>query len=124
MEKELAAVNKRKSDHEKMQKKVDAIRRKSTDPSKWNAGELQTMVSWFKRPGDSKLPQRKEQLMEQYMLTCNRSETERNRLKEGEQPIIDDATAERDVAGEQPAYENNAGEEGIAEALLQMLTEV
>jgi hypothetical protein len=57
MEKELAAVNKRKSDHEKMQKKVDAIRRKSTDTSKWNAGELQKMVSWFKRPGDSKLPQ-------------------------------------------------------------------
>jgi hypothetical protein len=62
--------------------------------------------------------------MERNMLTCNRSETELNQLKEGEQPIIDDATAEKDVAGEQPAYENNAGEEWIAEALLKMLTEV
>ncbi len=62
-ERELAAIKKRKADQEKMQKKVDAIRQKSLDPTKWSTTELQTMVSWFKRPGDSKMPQRKEELM-------------------------------------------------------------
>jgi hypothetical protein len=62
-ERGLAAINKRKAYQEKMQKKVDAIPQKSLDPTKWRASDLQTMVSWFKRPGDSKMPQRKEELM-------------------------------------------------------------
>jgi len=53
----LDAERKRKEEFEKLCTKVVAIRMKSSDPSKWNASELQTMVSWFKRPGDSKLPQ-------------------------------------------------------------------
>jgi hypothetical protein len=64
-----------------MQKKVGAIKQKSTDPTKWNASKLQIMVFWFKRPRDSKLLQRKEQLLQCYLLTCNCSEQERNYLK-------------------------------------------
>ncbi len=60
----LDAERKRKEDFAKLQSKVDAIRQKNSDPTKWNASELQTMVSWFKRPGDSKLPQCKEQLLQ------------------------------------------------------------
>jgi len=100
------------------------------------------MVSWFKRPGDSKLPQRKDQLMQQYLRTCNRSEQERNWLKEGEEPVIDDvapdggnaevpppfndnANAEQGNTEVQPAVGNNDSDEGrVVEALLQIGTEV
>ncbi len=111
-----------------MQIKVDAIKQKSTDPTKWNASELQTMVSWFKRPGDSKLLQCKEQLLQRYLLTCNHAEQERNRLKEGEDPVIDDAAAAAAAAGGnaevQAAVGNNDGDEGgvvpAVKALLQI----
>ncbi len=72
---------------------MDAIRQKTNYPTKWNTSELQTMVSWFKKTGDSKLPQCKDQLLRRYLLICNRSEQERNRLKEGEEPVNDDAAA-------------------------------
>jgi hypothetical protein len=100
---------------------------KKSDPTKWNASDLQTMVSWFKRPGDSKLLQRKDQLLRRYLLTCNRSEQERNRLKEGEQPVINDnaTAAEGGQTEVQPAVGNNDSDKGrVVEALLQIGTEV
>ena len=72
---------------------------------------------WFKRPGDSKLPQRKEQLLQRYLLTCNRSEQERSRLKEGEEPVVDDPPANTTAA-----EDNDEGR--VAEALLQIGVEV
>jgi len=109
----LEAEQKKKDDLAKMQSKVDAIREKSTDPTKWTATELQTMASWFKRPGDSKLPLCKEQLLHRYLLTSNRSEQERSRLKEGEEPVVDDPPANTTAA-------NDNDEGRVAEALLQI----
>jgi hypothetical protein len=40
----------KKEEFEKLRAKVAAVRNKSSDPTKWNASELQTMVSWLKRP--------------------------------------------------------------------------
>ncbi len=59
-------------------------------PSKWNWTDLAVMASWFKRPGDKAPPSSKVDLLKWYYCTCNRSEQEQTRLKEGEQPIIDD----------------------------------
>jgi hypothetical protein len=74
------------------------------DPTKWNANKLQAMVPWFKRPGDSKIPQQKEQLLQRYLLTCNWSEQERNRFKEGVDPVIDEPNLPNpDDLMEQPA---------------------
>ena len=116
----LDAERKKKEEFEKLRAKVAAVRNKSSDPTKWNASDLQTMVSWFKRPGDSKLPQRKEQLLQRYLLTCNRSEQERNRLKEGEEPVIDDAAAEGGNAEALIPAVGNGDEGGVVEALLQI----
>ena len=81
------------------------------------------MVSWFKRPGDSKLPQQKEQLLLWNLLTCNRSEREGNHLKEGEEPMSDDQAAGLGNGEVLPAA--NSGDEGdVADTLLQIATEV
>jgi len=87
---ELQAIEKRKQQYENAKNKVNAIREKSSDPNKWNASELQTMVSWFKRPGDSNIPKRKEQLLQRYLLTCHRSELEPKRKKDDEPVVTDD----------------------------------
>jgi len=127
-QKVLDAERKRKDDLAKLLSKVQKIREKSTDPHKWSASELQTMVSWFKRPGDSKIPQRKEQLLRRYELTCHRSEQERNRLKEGEQPVIDDdppGNESNNVEVPPVSDDGNVAEGDVAEALLQIaVTEV
>jgi hypothetical protein len=72
------------------------------------------MVSWFKRPGDSKMPQRKDELMQYYLLTCNRLEQEQNCLKEGEHPV-------HNQEADEPLGE---AAKGVAEALIQMGTAV
>jgi hypothetical protein len=122
----LDAERKRKEDFAKLQSKVDVIWQKNSDPTKSNASKLQTMVSWFKRPGDSKLPQHKEQLLWQYLLTCNYSEQVRNRLNDGEEPVIDDAAAAEGGNTEALAAvkNNDTGEGGVKEALLRIGTAV
>jgi hypothetical protein len=119
--------------YENNKRKVDAIREKSSDPTKWNAAELHTMVAWFKRPGNSNIPKRKEQLMQRYLLTCNRSEVE-PQWKKDDEPAVTDSVENNNMdngAGGVAVVEDpntntviDNGEKGIAEALLQMLTEV
>jgi hypothetical protein len=83
IERELAASNKWKEEQDKIQRKVDAIREKSTDPTEWNASELLTMVAWFKRPGESNILKQKQKLLQCYLLTCKCTEHECIHLKEG-----------------------------------------
>jgi hypothetical protein len=49
-------------------------------PEKWNVDELKTMVLWYKRPGDNKIPTTNSALYQRYLLTCMRSEEDRSRL--------------------------------------------
>jgi hypothetical protein len=69
--------------------KGSSIKAKGTDYEKWSSTELSTMVSWFKRPGDSKILSGKSKLVARYLLTCNRDENDRSRLKPGEEPVVD-----------------------------------
>ena len=56
------------------------------------------MVSWFKCPGDSKLPSKKQQLLIHYEQTKNCSKNNRTYLKSGEHAVVDeDADGEQDV---------------------------
>ena len=116
----IEAAERRRQQLENAKSKVDAIRAKSTDPTKWNASELNTMVSWFKRPGDSNIPKRKEQLLQRYLLTCHRREDEPKRKKDDEPPVVDDNPAPAvndpgDATANETALEAN---EGIVAALL------
>jgi len=49
------------------------------------------MVSWFKRPGDSKIPSTRAKLVARYLMTCNRMEHERDRKKPDEDAVVEDA---------------------------------
>jgi hypothetical protein len=87
---ELQALEQKRQQFENAKRKVDAIRQKTTDPMKWNASELSTMVSWFKRPGDSNIPKRKDQLLQRYLLTCHRREDDPRRKKDDKPAVVDD----------------------------------
>ncbi len=77
------------------------------------------MVSWFKRPGDSKLPQCKEDLLRWYQLTFSHSEQEYNCLKEGE-PAIEDVAAHQGDISVVPEVLAVGGELDAVEALSQI----
>jgi len=93
-EKEEARAAKRIRLEDDMKKKVEKTRSKAEE--KWSTEDYKVMVSWYKRPGDSKMPTTKAKLKARYELTSTRREDERNRLKPGEQPAIDDDFAADD----------------------------
>ena len=64
VEKQLASERRKKKDHDKLQEKVEWVRSKTDNPQLWNIDELKTMVSWFKQPGDSKLPTTQAKLLD------------------------------------------------------------
>jgi len=57
------------------------------------------MVSWFKHPGDSKMPSNKEQLLRHYDQTNNRIKLNRTYLKPGEHAIVDGVDEDDDEQG-------------------------
>jgi hypothetical protein len=74
------------------------------------------MVSWFKRPGDSKIPTTKAKLKARYELTCNRREDDRSRLKVGEEPVLDEEGAEEQAALDEAALDEAALDDAAAAA--------
>ena len=63
-EKALAASNKRQQAEADAKCKVEHARAKGATPKHWNLDDLKAMVSWFKHPGDSKMPTTKAKLLE------------------------------------------------------------
>jgi len=86
-QKELELIWKRDEEEEKLWQKMLVVHQK--EEVCWTVGDVCMMVSWFKRPGDSKIPSTKELLKHWYEQTKNRSENNRTYLKAGEDPIID-----------------------------------
>eukprot|EP00590_Aulacoseira_subarctica_P012184 CAMPEP_0172414772 /NCGR_PEP_ID=MMETSP1064-20121228/1395_1 /TAXON_ID=202472 /ORGANISM="Aulacoseira subarctica , Strain CCAP 1002/5" /LENGTH=90 /DNA_ID=CAMNT_0013151587 /DNA_START=1081 /DNA_END=1353 /DNA_ORIENTATION=- len=80
-----------------MKKKVEKTRSKG-GPEHWSTEDYKVMVSWYKRPGDSKMPTTKAKLKARYEGTSTRREDERNRLKPGEEPVVDDDAADEECA--------------------------
>jgi len=89
-EKALAAAYKWQQAEAAAKHKVDQARAKGATPKHWNLEDLKAMVSWFKCPGDSKMPATKPKLLEWYELTKNCNEWERNHQKDGEEAVIDE----------------------------------
>jgi len=53
LQKEAEAAWKKEDEGENLRQKMLAVHQK--DKASWNLQDLRTMVSWFKRPGDSKM---------------------------------------------------------------------
>ena len=97
LQKEEARVVKKRKREEDDKKNVEKVRAKG-GPDRWSTSDFKIMVSWFKRPGDSKLSTTKTKLKARYKLTCSRCEDDRSRLKEGEEAVVDEEEAEADEA--------------------------
>jgi len=61
-QKEIEAAQKKEEEENKLRQKVLAVCQK--EEASWNQWDIRTMVSWFKCPGDSKMPSKKQQLVE------------------------------------------------------------
>jgi hypothetical protein len=111
---EARVVKKRKKDDED-KKNVEKVRAKG-GPDRWSTSDFKIMVSWFKRPGDSKIPTTKAKLKARYELTCNRREDDRSRLKVGEEPVLDEEGAEEQAALDEAALDEAALDDAAAAA--------
>jgi hypothetical protein len=78
-----------------MKKKVKKMRSKG-GPEHWSTEDYKVMVSWYRRPGDSKMPATKANLKAMYELTKTCRKDERSRLKPDEEPVVDDDAAEEE----------------------------
>jgi len=79
------------------------------------------MVSWFKQPGDSNIPKKKEHLLQRYLHTFHRREEEPKRKKDDELPVVDNNPVNTVNDPENATANGTALEahEGIAAALIQ-----
>ena len=83
-QKQLEKEQRAKEKDAELKHKVEEIHTKGTQPATWNVAKLKIMVSWFKQPGDSKIPVMKAKLLERYALTSGCSENDRTHLADGE----------------------------------------
>jgi hypothetical protein len=93
-ERVLATVQRREREDASDKAAFEAVKQYMTESNKaaqdLNVSQLKSLVKWYKRPGDSKLPGRKQNLILRYELTKGRVETERNRKKDDEDAVRDD----------------------------------
>jgi hypothetical protein len=93
-ERVLATANQREHKDASEKAAYEAVKQYMVDNNKvvqdLNVSQLKALVKWFKRPGDSKLPSRRQQLIQPYELTKGRVETEHNRKKDNEDAVRDD----------------------------------
>ena len=70
-EREYNASLKKKDEYDALFVKVQEIQNLNLPYDKWNAVQLKLMVKWFKRDGDEKLPNKKQNLVARYLATCH-----------------------------------------------------
>jgi hypothetical protein len=73
-EREYNASLKKKDEYDALFVKVQEIQNLNLPYDKWNAVQLKLMVKWFKRDGDEKLPNKKQDLVARYLATCHRGD--------------------------------------------------
>jgi len=74
IEKERSMQLRKKDEYDALLAKVQAIKNLNLPYDKWNATQLKTMVKWYKRDGDEKLPGKKQELIARYLATCERQD--------------------------------------------------
>ncbi len=85
--KEQERLDNQKMKHDKQTAKVAAIQSEPSKP-RMTTNELTTMVSWYKRPGESKIPSTRAKLVARYLLTCNSIEDEIIEKNQERSPLL------------------------------------
>jgi len=73
-EKEYNTQVRKKDEYDTLLAKVEEIKRLNLPYDKWNTAQLKAMVKWYKRDGDEKLPNKKQELIARYLATCGRED--------------------------------------------------
>jgi hypothetical protein len=73
-EKEYNAYLRRKDEYDILLAKVQELRDQNLPLDKWNAAQLKTMVKWYIRDWDDKIPSKKQDLMARYLATSSRQD--------------------------------------------------
>jgi hypothetical protein len=92
-EREAAQVERRAREDDMEKRNFEAVTSFMVESNKTiqdlNVQQLKALVKWFKRPGDSKMPSKKQELIQRYEQTKGRVQTEHQRKKDNEEAVRD-----------------------------------
>jgi hypothetical protein len=74
IEKQRSEERKKRENYFRLLEKVQKIREKSSSPEKWNSSELGTMIQWYRRKGDAKIPTTVAERRQRYHDVCGRGD--------------------------------------------------
>jgi hypothetical protein len=123
-QKEYERRLKTKNEYDTLCAQVQAVKDLNVPPDKWNQAQLRTMVKWYKRDGDDKMPSKKQDQLARYHATCSREDLPAPQLLDGPPPLNDNgdindnavsSTTENDGVMD-PSHESD--EEEVAAILL------
>ena len=86
--KEYAKKLKLKDEYDALHAKVQQVLGLNLPADKWNQVQLRTMVKWFKRDTDDKMPSKKEDLLQHYHATCMRQDLPAPQLPDAPPPLL------------------------------------
>ncbi len=70
MEKQHSEERKKRENYFRLLEKVQKIREKLFLPEKWNSCEMATMIQWYRRKGDAKVPTTVAERRQRYLDIC------------------------------------------------------
>ncbi len=86
--KEYTKKLKLKEEYDALHAKVQQVLGLNLPADKWNQAQLRTMVKWFKRDTDEKMPSKKEDLLQRYHATCMRQDLPAPQLPDAPPPQL------------------------------------
>ncbi len=86
--KEYTKKLKLKEEYDALHAKVQQVLGLNLPAEKWNQLQLHTMVKWFKRDTDEKMPSKKEDLLQHYRATCMRQDLPAPQLPDAPSPQL------------------------------------
>ena len=87
-QKEYEKHLRKKDEYDVLFAQVQAIRLQNLPYNMWTQAHLRTMIKWFKRDGDEKLPSKKSEQITRYLATCHRGDLPAPMLPDGFAAVV------------------------------------
>ena len=87
-QKEYEKHLRKKDEYDVLFAQVQAIRLQNLPYNMWTQAHLRTMIKWFKRDGDEKLPSKKSEQITRYLATCHRGDLPAPMLLDGFAAVV------------------------------------